>query len=180
MFLGFCSLLNLSYSFVAGGLRVRTPSLIVYNTSSIAVNPSYPHIRVYLLSVCVIIISTVETRRGIGVHLTVTYSSFCLRSYEWLELQYHLSFLPQGTSFSFLSSRLVSVSFFWENIDLDTNKILNRFKVYKSDALFDLDYSILREGRCPLCFNKLRILGNGKRAICAGKKHKKAFTISCD
>lgn len=64
-------------------------------------------------------------------------------------------------------------------MEINKQEILSRFKVYKSDSLFDLDYTLLRERRCPICFNKLRMLRNGKRAICASKKHK-VFTIGTE
>jgi len=65
-------------------------------------------------------------------------------------------------------------------MELDTNSILNRFKIYKPDTLWDLDYTLLRERRCPICFNKLRVLKSGVRAICTSKKHPKAFTIKME
>ena len=65
-------------------------------------------------------------------------------------------------------------------MELNKEQILSRFTVYKADALFDIDYSLLKERRCPLCFNKLRILRNGTRAFCASKKHRKPFTISTE
>ena len=65
-------------------------------------------------------------------------------------------------------------------MELNKEQILSRFTVYKADTLFDIDYSLLKERRCPLCFNKLRILRNGSRAICTSKKHPKAFTIKME
>lgn len=54
---------------------------------------------------------------------------------------------------------------------------LDRFKVYEADTLFDLDYSLLKENRCPKCFNKLKFLKNGTHAICSSKKHRKPFIV---
>ena len=65
-------------------------------------------------------------------------------------------------------------------MEINKEQYLNRFTVYKSDTLFDVDYTLLREGRCPICQNKLRVLRNGKRAICSSKKHPKVFTIGME
>lgn len=59
-----------------------------------------------------------------------------------------------------------------------TKEYLSKFKVYESPLLFDTDYSLLKEGRCPLCMNKLRIMRNNKLAFCPSKKHKQKFI--CD
>ena len=67
-------------------------------------------------------------------------------------------------------------------MEINTQDILNRFKVIESDMLFDVGqfemYAILKENRCLKCGNKLKFLTNGKLAICSSKKHKKPFVIS--
>lgn len=56
---------------------------------------------------------------------------------------------------------------------------LKRFKVFHPQTLFEPQWNMLREKRCPLCSNKLRFLLNKKHAMCASKKHK-VFIISVD
>ncbi len=65
-------------------------------------------------------------------------------------------------------------------MDINIDKYLDRFKVYKSDTLFDVDLTLLKEGRCPLCMNKLKIMRDGKKAFCNSKKHRKSFICSVD
>jgi hypothetical protein len=68
---------------------------------------------------------------------------------------------------------------------MEINKdILNRFKVYQSDNLFDLEkdemFFLLKENRCLKCGNKLKFMRNGKMAYCRGVKHLKPFIISIE
>ena len=62
--------------------------------------------------------------------------------------------------------------------------ILNRFKVYQSDLLFDIEkdemFFLLKENRCLKCGNKLKFMRNGKLAYCRSVKHKKSFIISIE
>jgi hypothetical protein len=64
------------------------------------------------------------------------------------------------------------------------NKLLDnylaRFKVYKADTLFEPDYTLLKENRCILCGNKLKIMRDGTKAYCNGKKHRKTFIVGVD
>ena len=63
-----------------------------------------------------------------------------------------------------------------------TNKYLasKNFKIYTPDTLFDPDYSLLKEKRCILCGNKLKVMRNGKKAYCNGVKHRKTFIVGVD
>lgn len=65
-------------------------------------------------------------------------------------------------------------------MNIDIEKYLSKFKVYKSDNLFDLDLTVLKEGRCPKCFNKLKMMRDGKKAYCNSKKHFKTFIVNVD
>jgi hypothetical protein len=65
-------------------------------------------------------------------------------------------------------------------MEINIQQQLARFKVYERVTLFETDYSLLREFRCPICQNKLRVLKSGVRAICTSKKHPKAFTIGME
>ena len=62
--------------------------------------------------------------------------------------------------------------------------ILNRFKVYQADTLFDIDqkemFFLLKENRCLKCGNKLKFMRNGKLAYCRSVKHKKSFIIGIE
>lgn len=67
-------------------------------------------------------------------------------------------------------------------MDLDTEKTLKRFTVYKPDTLFDIDqkemFFLLKENRCLKCGNKLKFARSGKIAYCRSVKHRKPFIIS--
>jgi hypothetical protein len=54
---------------------------------------------------------------------------------------------------------------------------MDRFTVYKSDTLFDPDYSLLITGHCILCSCKLKYIMRSKLFICNSKKHRKPFII---
>lgn len=66
-------------------------------------------------------------------------------------------------------------------MEIDRN-MLNRFKVYQADTLFDVEkdemFFLLKENRCLKCGNKLKFMRNGKMAYCRSVKHKKPFVIS--
>lgn len=66
-------------------------------------------------------------------------------------------------------------------MEIDKN-ILNRFKIYESDLLFDiekLDFFIaLKALRCPKCMCKLKFMRNGKGYYCRSKKHRQPFFIT--
>ncbi len=68
-------------------------------------------------------------------------------------------------------------------MEINTN-ILNRFKVYESPLLFDIEqdefYNSLKQNRCIYCGNKLKFMQNGKMAYCKSVKHKKPFLIGMD
>lgn len=67
------------------------------------------------------------------------------------------------------------------NMEIDNN-ILNRFKIYESDQLFDIDqkdlFIALKDNRCPKCGCRLVFMRNGKMAYCKSVRHKKRFIIS--
>lgn len=65
-------------------------------------------------------------------------------------------------------------------MEIDIN-ILNKFKVYQADTLFDIEkdemFFLLKENRCLKCGNKLKFMRNGKMAYCKSPKHRKTFII---
>lgn len=64
-------------------------------------------------------------------------------------------------------------------MNIDPN-YMSRFKVYKSEALFDPDFSLLKENRCPICTNRLKTKSDGSAVYCNGKKHRKNFFMKID
>lgn len=67
-------------------------------------------------------------------------------------------------------------------MNLDTQKILSRFKVYESPQLFDTDdfFTLLKQNRCPICSCKLYLRKDGKMYYCKSVKHKSRFVISTE
>ena len=69
-------------------------------------------------------------------------------------------------------------------MELNTQDILSRFKVYESNTLFDLEkdemFRLLKDNRCLKCGNKLKFMRNGKLAYCQSVKHKKSFIINIE
>lgn len=69
-------------------------------------------------------------------------------------------------------------------MEINTQEILKRFKVFDSPNLFDLEkdemFALLKQNRCLWCGNKLRFMQNGKMAFCKSVKHKKRFIISIE
>lgn len=63
-------------------------------------------------------------------------------------------------------------------IDKLLDGYMSKFTVYKADTLFEPDYTLLKENRCILCGNKLKIMRDGKKAYCNSKKHRRNFV--CD
>jgi hypothetical protein len=62
-------------------------------------------------------------------------------------------------------------------MEINKEQYLKRFKVESLGTLFGPDWGKLKEGRCPLCFNKLKPMLNKPIYYCQSKKHKK-FIIS--
>lgn len=58
------------------------------------------------------------------------------------------------------------------------NDFLKRFRVFHQATLFEPDWDMLKKGRCPLCFNKLKEPRTRPIVYCNGVKHKKNFVIS--
>jgi len=54
---------------------------------------------------------------------------------------------------------------------------LKKFRIFHEITLFPPCWEALKERRCPLCFNKLKIPKIGKIAYCRSAKHKKSFII---
>lgn len=55
---------------------------------------------------------------------------------------------------------------------INIEEYLKRFKVYHNATLFDPNWKALKESRCPLCGNKLKIPLYKKIVFCNSKKHK--------
>ena len=55
---------------------------------------------------------------------------------------------------------------------------LSRFRVFHSITLFEPSWEAIKEKRCPLCGNKLKLPKNERMYYCRGVKHKKPFIIS--
>lgn len=54
---------------------------------------------------------------------------------------------------------------------------LKKFRIFHPTTLFEPSWEALKEKRCPLCFNKLKIPRDNKIAYCRSSKHKKSFVI---
>lgn len=61
---------------------------------------------------------------------------------------------------------------------INVDEYMKRFKVFSPSTLFDPDLSLLKESRCILCANKLKITRDGKRAYCSSIKHKQRFIVA--
>lgn len=57
------------------------------------------------------------------------------------------------------------------------NSYLDKFKVFHPQTLFEPAWENLKEKRCPLCFNKLKIPLKGYVAICSSNRHSMPFVI---
>lgn len=62
-------------------------------------------------------------------------------------------------------------------LNLDTQKYLERFTVYNPQTLFPPNFENLQKNLCPICNRKLYITANKKLAYCKSKVNDK-FTIS--
>lgn len=63
---------------------------------------------------------------------------------------------------------------------MDLSNLLSKykkdnFKITEKETLFELDWNMYKQGRCPICFNKLRLIKDNTMVICKGKKHVKPF-----
>lgn len=66
------------------------------------------------------------------------------------------------------------------NIDVEQYLKEKNFRVFQESTLFPPNWEALKQKRCPLCENKLKVTKNKKLAICSGKKHKKPFVITAE
>ena len=58
------------------------------------------------------------------------------------------------------------------------DKYMEKFKIYHEQTLFPPDWNMLKENRCPLCFNLLHFPLKGNVVYCKSNKHRKQFVIS--
>jgi hypothetical protein len=65
-------------------------------------------------------------------------------------------------------------------MDIDIEKYLSKFRVFKNNTPFEPCWNNLLIDRCPLCTKKLTFLENGKLVICTSKKWKRHFMVSFD
>ena len=61
--------------------------------------------------------------------------------------------------------------------DIIGENYLKKYNFYSSQTLFPPAWENLIEGRCPLCFNKVRVNHKRKMVYCRSAKHAKPFIM---
>ena len=68
-----------------------------------------------------------------------------------------------------------------KQIEFNQEKYLKKFKIMPSfGTLFEPEWWRVKDGVCPLCFNKLRVMRDKPFYICSSPKHSKAFVVHED
>lgn len=60
-------------------------------------------------------------------------------------------------------------------MDINIEKYLKKFRIFYPKSLFQPDFNLLKEFRCPICTCKLHWQRDGKIARCKSKKGDKFF-----